>query len=500
MKQIATTILLFIGLSCFAQQQNVFLERGFWKGNPDLATVKQKITEGNDAPVFNGNGFDAVTNAILEKADDGVITYLLTLDGNGVDKRTHDSRIYLHWAAYAGKTEIMKMLLDKGSSVSARGSHGNTPLTFAAGAGQMDTKVYDLLIAQGVDISQEKNQDGANALLLIAPYLKDVKELDYFTSKGIALNSTDTQGNGIFNYAAKGGTIDFLKSLVNKETDYKTLNQDGGNAFLLAAQGTRGHNNTLAVYEYLKSLGLKANIVTKEGYTPLHRLAYNTTDPAIFEFFLAEGADVNQKDAEGNTPFLNAASRNELEVVQLLSKKVNDLTSNNNDGQTALMLAVRRNSPEVVDYLLETGDGANDLQDVKDKKGNYLSYYLVESFDAEKPENFNKKLKLLQEKGVDINSVQSEGNTLYHLAAKANDLELLKRLSEFDIPVNAKNEEGLTALHLAAMKAENDEMMKYLISKGADTTIKTDFEESAHDLASENELLQKQNVPLQFLN
>ena len=76
---------------------------------------------------------------------------------------------------------------------------------------------------------------------------------------------------------------------------------------------------------------------------------------------------------------------------------------------------------------------------------------------------------------------------------------MLKRLSEFDVDVNAKNEEGLTALHLAAMKAENDDMMKYLISKGADTKIKTDFEETVYDLASENELLQKQNTSLNFL-
>ena len=33
--------------------------------------------------------------------------------------------------------------------------------------------------------------------------------------------------------------------------------------------------------------------------------------------------------------------------------------------------------------------------------------------------------------------------------------------------------------------------MKYLISKGADTKVKTDFEETVYDLAIENEMLQK---------
>jgi ankyrin repeat protein len=65
--------------------------------------------------------------------------------------------------------------------------------------------------------------------------------------------------------------------------------------------------------------------------------------------------------------------------------------------------------------------------------------------------------------------------------------------------VNVKNDEGFTALHLIAMKATDDQSMKYLLSKGANKKIKTDFEETAYDLASENELLQKQNTSLNFL-
>ena len=106
---------------------------------------------------------------------------------------------------------------------------------------------------------------------------------------------------------------------------------------------------------------------------------------------------------------------------------------------------------------------------------------------------------MLQEKNIQLNTIQAEGNTLFHLATKDNELGVLKRLEDFDIDINAKNEKGLTALHLAAMKAEDDQMMKYLISKGADTKINTDFEETVFDLASENELLQKQNTSLNFL-
>ena len=42
-------------------------------------------------------------------------------------------------------------------------------------------------------------------------------------------------------------------------------------------------------------------------------------------------------------------------------------------------------------------------------------------------------------------------------------------------------------------------MMKYLIANGADKNAKTGFGETAFDLASENEQLQKENVALNFL-
>ncbi len=495
LKNIVSLALLMVSMVGTAQQENVFLDRSFWKGSPSLETVQQKISEGANATAFNTNAFDAVVYALLEKADDEVVKYLLSLEGNPVDKKTHDSRIYLHWAAYAGQTNLVEYLLEQGSSVIELDSHGYTPLAFAANAGQKDRAIYETFEKYGVNLTEERTEQGANLLLLVAPSLSNEEELNFFTQKGFKIESTDTAGNGVFNYAAKKGNIDFLQLLVNRGVDYKSLNREDGNAFLFATQGGRGYSNPLVVYEYLESLGLEPNIVTKEGYTPLHRLAYSNTDPALFEFFLNAGANVNQKDAEGNTPFLNAASRNDLELVQLLATNVKNINDANKDGQTALMLAVQRNSAQVVSFLLKKGGAVS----AKDAKGNTLAYYWVQSFDESNSEVFDEKLTLLQKKGLQFNATQAEGNNLYHLAAKQNNLGLLKRLEDFDLNINAKNGKGLTPLHLAAMKAEDDQIMKYLISQGADAKITTDFEETVLDLATENEQLQKKQTPLNFL-
>tara|TARA_B110000003_G_scaffold200907_1_gene199556 strand:- start:3481 stop:3642 length:162 start_codon:yes stop_codon:yes gene_type:complete len=52
---------------------------------------------------------------------------------------------------------------------------------------------------------------------------------------------------------------------------------------------------------------------------------------------------------------------------------------------------------------------------------------------------------------------------------------------------------------MAAMKAKDLEIISFLLKNGANKIIKTDFDESAYDLASENELLNKNNIDLKIL-
>jgi ankyrin repeat protein len=160
-----------------------------------------------------------------------------------------------------------------------------------------------------------------------------------------------------------------------------------------------------------------------------------------------------------------------------------------------LSLAIANNSQEIVEFLIEKNADVN----VLDANGNHLGYYLLHHYNSKNKDAFEAKLALLQSKGLDITLPQKDGNTLYHLALDKNDLELLKRVHQFKIDINAKNNEGLTALHKAAMKASDTEVLKYLISIGADKSITTDFEETVYDLASENELLSQKNINIDFL-
>lgn len=487
-KQLIVTCTLMFGSLLFAQE-NVFLKRDFWDTKPTVETIKTKIKEGNNPSEANSNNFDGVVYAILQDAPTKSIVYLMTLKGNEINKLTHDGRTYIFWAAYKGNTEIITYLLDQGAKTDLTDDKGNTIITFAASTGQQNTKVYDLIIAADKAQVSKTNPDGANALLLAAPYDTDLEVVKYFESKGLSVKSTDANGNGIFNYVARTGNTKLMDKLIEKGV--KGTDQ----AFIFTAYGTRGKANTVDAYEYLVNVGLNPNVANKEGVTPLHIVAARSKDIKVVTYLLEKGLDVNAKDAEGNTPFINAASRNNLTIVETLFKKVKGVNQSNSKGATALALAIKYNDVDVVDFL------ANNKANFKfkDKEGNNLAYYLFEGYSPRNEEQFFKKLDVLKGNEVDVTAAQDNGNTLYHLATEKQSLRLLEVAAKHKLDVNAKNSEGNTALHIAAMKAKDADILKFLIEQGADVKATTDFDESVYDLASENELLKKNNVSIDFL-
>ncbi len=492
-KTIVIICMIFVS-ALQAQTKNVFLDREFWKTNPTIEIINQKITEGNDVSALTNNGFDAVVNAIFAKASNSVIKHLLSQKGNDVNKLTHDKRTYVFWAASSGNVELVEYLIANNARLDLKDSHNFSPLSFAAVTGQTNTKIYDLFINNGLDLKNDVDEHGANALLLVMPFIKDFKLVNYFVSKGLRLNYVDNDGNGVFNYTAKRGNKEILALLLKKGLPYKGLNKNRGNAMLLATHGSRGGYNSLEFFNYLERLGINPNITNKDGRTPLHNLAYRNNEKDVFDYFIKKGVHVNQIDKDGNTALLNASRRNTIEVITLLLAKTKNINHVNNNGHSALTKAIN-NKPSIVRFLTEKGA---DVQ-VVDTKGNNLAYYLIKSFRPRDKIAFTEKMKLLMNRGLDLTKIQKNGATLFHLALEKNDIELLKMMDDFKIDINSKNNDGITPLHKAVMTAKDDKVMKYLLSIGADASIKTDFDETVYDLAKENELLKQNSINISFL-
>ncbi len=495
MKHLFLLILTSISFTAIGQNNNILLSRDFWRSSPDVATIKAKIAEGHDPVQLTGSAFDAVTYAILDKAPYESIQYLLSIKGNEISKPTHDGRSYLMWAANAGNAKLTKNLIERGSDIHLVDDHGYTAFTFAATTGQKNTKVYDILIENGANIN-DTNRDGANSLLLIAAHVgDDFSMIEYFQKKGLAIGSTDKNGNGLFNYAARRGNIALMDKAISLNLPHKENNLNNGNAMIFASRGYRTQTNSLKVYKYLKSHGVKANVQNKNGDTPLHNLAYRTKDLAIFDFFIKEGVDLNLANKGGNTLLLNAVNGRNTDISLKYLPEVKDINHQNKAGQSALTFAVMRNYRLLFDKLLAAGA---DIK-VVDTKDNNLAAYLFEAYRDGQEDDFNYMLQVFQQKKVSLEATQEKGNTLLHIAVDRHNEFLIEKALDLGVDLNAKNSDGLTAMHLAAMKAKNPKILTLLIKKGADKSIKTDFEETVYDLAAENELLKKAGFNLELL-
>lgn len=483
-------ILLLTTGTITAQTSNTLLSADFWKKNPDIATVRAEIQKGNDPTQLDANAFDPVVLAINNSASNAVVLFLMAQKGNdGTGKITHDGRTYLHWAAYKGNLEIVNHLIKKGYDVNFQDEYGATPLAFSAANGLSNASVYDRFFEAGVDLNKKYVND-ATILQLGVASAKDLSLVDHLVSKGLSLNATDANGATVFDYAAKTGKLENMKGLVNKgvrPTDY---------AVIIAGQGARRSANPIEVFKYLvDELKLNPSALSKDDENIFHLIARKPNQDEIVTYFLSKGVDANKTDNSGNTPLIKAALEKNLGVISLLAEKTNDINFRNAKGESALTQAIRNSSAEVVSYLISKGADVN----VKDKDGNNLAYYLIQSYRQDHEADFVSKMKSLQEKRLNITTPQVDGNTLYHLAVAKNDLNLLKKIEGLKIDVNAQNKEGVTALHKAALLAKDDSILKYLTSIGAKKDLKTEFDETAYQLAKENENLTKSNVSIDFL-
>ncbi|MBP4137014.1 ankyrin repeat domain-containing protein [Flavobacterium geliluteum] len=495
-KSLFISLALIATFCASAQQKNILLEPAFWKTAPDVNAVKAEIAKGNSPSQANANAFDVTVLAINNDAPVATIKYLLEQLGNETNKLTHDNRIYLHWAAYKGNTEVVEYLIAKGSDINFEDSHGASPISFAASSGVVNPAIYDAFFKAGID-PKKKYKNGENLLLLAIPFDKNLTNSDYFVTKGMSYQDVDNNGNTAFDYAARTGNIALLKKLLEKKVKYTD------NALLIAAQGNRRESNTIETFKFLvEDVKIKPTATNKSGENVLHLLAGKPNQKEIINYFLSKGVAANKANKEGNTPLIIAAGSRDAAALEQLLPIVKDYNTQNIKGESALTMAVKSGTPEAVALLLNKGADVN----VQDKDGNNLGYYLVQSYrpkmGKEKESTtdpFETKAKLLQDKGLNLAAPQKDGSTLYHAAIVKNDLNLIKKLASFGIDVNAKNKDSLTALHKAAMTAKDDEILKYLLSIGAKKEITTEFDETAYALAKENESLTKNNIAVEFL-
>ncbi|MEZ0368532.1 MAG: ankyrin repeat domain-containing protein [Candidatus Sericytochromatia bacterium] len=213
-------------------------------------------------------------------------------------------------------------------------------------------------------------------------------------------------------------------------------------------------------------------------------------------FLLAQGAGINNANAYGNTPLIEAVVDQEFEMVKFLVSKGADLRQKTKRGNSLLFLTLDLPNPDIARYLVSQGLSVQD----KSSEGNGPLFYTAAVGNTA-------MLDFLVQQGARINDQDAEGNTplgwafsegapqnIAYLLSKGADPKALNhqgetpifqaiatnRLEIFETPIyglgkyfdlNHPNKDGNTVLHLAILYGYYP-LAKQLLSLDADPLLK----------------------------
>ena len=104
-----------------------------------------------------------------------------------------DGYTALHFAAWDGKEDLIKLLIEKGSKVDTKGLDGYTPFLLAAGNGHYSSTV--ILVENGADINHIVNSDedqrgsSGTSAIRTAAINQEWDVVDYLISKNAKLDT-----------------------------------------------------------------------------------------------------------------------------------------------------------------------------------------------------------------------------------------------------------------------------------------------------------------------
>jgi ankyrin repeat protein len=177
------------------------------------------------------------------------------------------------------------------------------------------------------------------------------------------------------------------------------------------------------------------------------RIFHNSPKLEIADFLINEGIKLHPADI----PDFLRNFYNKNEVLEFLLSHGADINSEHEDGSTVLDVAIRENSPSV-EFIKSKGGKANSDN----------SMFLAVKY-------FNKPalLELLNDRKK-LNTIDANGNTLLHLAAKELNKECIELLLDKGANTSAKNNESLTPIAIISpgfppglMGAMNNANVKY---------------------------------------
>ncbi len=383
------------------------------------ANVNTQDNNGNSALIW------AITYSNLE--------FARILLENGANPNIPDQQLDetpLHLAVQIPYIDMVELLLENGASPHQLNIAGDTPLHLAC-THTNNPRMFEILLRYGAN-ENIPNSAGETASDLIQshpnPQLRNilVETRIQIDSERISIDSLSRQKNisdnvmgfRVKKYLRKTGGKKKMK-LIGGTPDDDLLQAVIDNDY--AGEGFYVNDALLDKLRIAIESGANVNIQTSRGYSPLIFLAKSDVkEPNIemVDLLLRNGANPNLQDRGGETALHWASARGFLEMVEKLLESEN------------------------IDINITNIDVRNALHSIFDDEEEIFN-----------PDNVEPIMKLLIEKGININETDDSGKTALHLAAEQNKGRavgiLLRAGADENIKTYTYNPAGQTAYELA---------------------------------------------------
>jgi ankyrin repeat protein len=242
-------------------------------------------------------------------------------------------------------------------------------------------------------------------------------------------------------HAALHGDLEQVKTVL-KKGKINTCDENGSTTLITATLV----GNTEIVKLLLEN---GANVNAKNMYDETV-LSHASQD--VLALLLDNGADFNAKNIHGQTVLPEMARNKDIDAMRVLINKGADVNAKTNDGWTALMWGVSHGHPGMVKLLLDHGADPNirtsggktllmeavasDHQLTPWYSNVLFSLFRIITFNPFGPRYPDRKddlliVKLLLEKGADVNAKDREGETAMKRAKKRGDANIVNLLKKY---------------------------------------------------------------------